>query len=81
MLGKIKNVQIGQVLKIKELEEDDRRKTVTRRFIVIAIYPYHVLCKDKFGIRRSFSYGDLLNMGFEIQNAVCDSHRRLKIEM
>ena len=45
---------------------------------VIAVYPHHILTIDRStGIRRSFSYGDLISMNIERQS---DEMEALKAE-
>lgn len=35
-------------------------------YVVIDVYPYHVLTRDtKTGVKRSFNYGDLITLGIE----------------
>ena len=67
---RINNVHIGDVIKIKENEEDPGRwGKPLREYEIIEIYPRIVLTMDKkTGFRRSFSYGDLLTMGLENQD-------------
>jgi len=66
---KIKNVQIGQEITVKEGEN---KHQVLVTYEVYAIYPHHVLvrryCPDAdVYIRRSISYGDLVQLGLEAQ--------------
>ena len=71
---RIHNVHIGDVIKIKENEENPGRwGKPFREYEIIEIYPRIVLTRDKkTGFRRSFSYGDLLTMGLENQDSVED---------
>lgn len=66
---RIHNVHIGDVIKIKENEENPGKwGKPFREYEIIEIYPRIVLTRDKkTGLRRSFSYGDLLTMGLENQ--------------
>lgn len=75
---RIHNVHIGDVIKIKENEEDPGRwGKPLREYKIIEIYPRIVLTMDKkTGFRRSFSYGDLLTMGLENQDSEIETMRR-----
>lgn len=35
------------------------------KYTVEKIYPYHVLCINRYGIRRAFCYGTLVQLGIE----------------
>lgn len=75
---RIHNVHIGDVIKIKENEEDPGRwGKQLREYEIIEIYPRIVLTRDKkTGFRRSFSYGDLLTMRLENQDPEIETMRR-----
>ena len=75
---RISNIQIGTIIKTehKSIEEPletrgrGRHQAVseTREYEVTAVYPYMVQARDrKTGFKRSFSYGELIMMGFECQ--------------
>lgn len=67
---RIRNIHIGDTIKIK-INDEDRigRASKYCEYEVIGVYPRNVLTKDKkTGFRRSFSYGDLLTMGLENQD-------------
>ena len=70
---RIRNIHIGDTIKIK-INDEDRigRASKYCEYEVIGVYPRNVLTRDKkTGFRRSFSYGDLLTMGLENQDPVC----------
>lgn len=75
---RIRNIQIGTIIKTehKSIEEPletrgrGRHQVIseTREYEVTAVYPYMVQTRDrKTGFKRSFSYGELIMMGFECQ--------------
>ena len=45
--------------KIKMRTKSDKKYIITK-WTVIKVYPFHVLCKNQFGTRSCFSYGDLI---------------------
>lgn len=44
---------------------DDTGNRKEHTYTVIAVFPHMVLAKDTNGIKRCFSYGDLVCMGLE----------------
>ncbi len=64
----IKNVKVGDILKIQEEDEDGNKKTVS--YEVTNVYKYIVRAiSRKRHAPRYFGYGDLVMMGLEWQGA------------
>lgn len=78
MLSKIKHVQIAQIIKVDDTVEHSNKERIVRKYRVIAIYPFHVLCVDKIGIKRCFSYGHLIQLGYEKQKPDIEAIRKLQ---
>lgn len=83
---RIRNIHIGTIIKTEHriIEEpletrgrgQHRFISETREYEVTAIYPYMVqACDCKTGLKRCFSYGDLLTMGIEHQGAEVEDMR------
>ena len=75
---RIRNIHIGDTIKIK-INDEDRigRASKYGEYEVIGVYPRNVLTRDKkTGFCRSFSYGDLLTMGLEIQKPKIETMRK-----
>lgn len=75
---RIRNIHIGDIIKTthKSIEEPLETRgrgqhqivSEIRKYEVTAVYPYMVQARDrKTGFKRSFSYGELIMMGFECQ--------------
>lgn len=75
---RICNIHIGDIIKTthRSIEEpletrgrgQHRFISETREYEVTAAYPYMVQARDrKTGLKRSFSYGELIMMGLEWQ--------------
>lgn len=67
-MNKIQHISVGDIIKNEETAYDGfgSRDKITREYVVIDVYPYHVLTRDtKTGVKRSFSYGDLITLGIE----------------
>ena len=63
---KIKNTKVGDIIKVKETNEDEISSWP--EYKVVAVYTYIVLAMAKRGKeKRCFSYGDLVKMGREAQ--------------
>lgn len=62
MIRKVRNVKIGQTIKIIDAGDDNK---IEKKYTVIKVYPFHVLTKNAIGIKRCFSYGHLVQMGLE----------------
>ena len=62
MIRKVRNVKIGQTIKIIDVGDDNK---IEKKYTVIKVYPFHVLTKNAIGIKRCFSYGHLVQMGLE----------------
>lgn len=76
-MNKIQHISVGDIIKNEETayEGFGLKDRITREYIVIGVYTYHVLTRDtKTGAKRSFSYGDLITMGLEVQGAEVDMH-------
>lgn len=76
-MNKIQNIQVGYIIKSEETSYEGfgLKDKITRQYIVISVYPYHVLTRDiKTGIKRSFNYGDLITLGIECQCADVEMH-------
>lgn len=65
----IKHLKIGDVISVEKITET---KTIKRDYEVIGIYPYMVRTKEKNKKGRAryrcFSYGDLIQLGYEMQS-------------
>lgn len=76
-MNKIQRISVGGIIKNEETayEGFGLKDRITREYVVIGVYPYHVLTRDtKTGAKRSFSYGDLITMGLEFQGAEVEMH-------
>lgn len=76
-MNKIQHISVGDIIKNEETayEGFGSREKITREYVVIDVYPYHILTRDiKTGVKRSFSYGDLITLGIEHQGADVDRH-------
>lgn len=71
---KVKSVKVGDVIAIEEEIEENCKEY--QKYTVIKVFPYHVLCVNKLNFRRSFSYGDLVTMGKEVQEPRLEAMRR-----
>ena len=71
-MNTIQNIKVGDKISNIEMQYDDlysKRKT-HRDYIVVGVFPHHVLTRDaKTGMKRSFSYGELVTLGLECQDA------------
>lgn len=76
-MNKIQHISVGDIIKNEETayEGFGSRDKITMEYVVIDVYPYHVLTRDiKTGVKRSFSYGDLITLGIEHQGADVEMH-------
>lgn len=76
-MNKIQHISVGNIIKNEETayEGFGLKDKITREYVVISVYPYHVLARDKkTGVKRSFSYGDLITLGIEHQCSDVDRH-------
>lgn len=67
-MNKIQHISVGDIIKKEETTYEGfcSRDKITREYVVIDVYPYHVLARDtKTGVKRSFNYGDLITLGIE----------------
>lgn len=71
---KVKTVKVGEVIGVDEEIEENCKKY--QKYIVIKVFPHHVLCINQLKFRRSFSYGDLVTMGKEVQEPRIEAMRR-----
>ncbi len=75
----IHNIKTGD--RIRKKRDREERELFGKSEVVwevIAVYPHHILTIDRStGIRRSFSYGDLIAMNIERQS---DEMEALKSE-
>ena len=62
MIRKVRNVKIGQTIKIIDAGDDNK---IEKKYSVIKVYRFYVLKKNAIGIKRCFSYGHLVQMGLE----------------
>ncbi len=63
---KIKNTKVGDIIRVKETNEDDISSWL--EYKVTEVYSYIVRAKAKRGRKnRCFSYGDLVKLGMEPQ--------------
>lgn len=79
MERKIKHIKIGDRIRTKR-DMSERELFCKSEVVweVISVYPHHILTIDRStGIRRSFSYGDLIVMNIERQS---DEMEALKAE-
>lgn len=64
---KITNTKVGDILKVREEDEDGVKSTV--EYKVTNVYPYQLMAMTRRGRKkRFFSYGDLVKMGLESQS-------------
>ncbi len=66
-MADVKHVHPGDMIKLHtygELLPDGHYESIWKEWMVIDVYPHHVLCECD-GIRESFSYGELVQMGLE----------------
>lgn len=61
----VRCMKVGDVLRASVEREDSRKEKET--YTVKRVFPFNVLAEDGKGVRRSFSYGDLIRMGVERQ--------------
>ena len=71
---KVKSVKVGEVIGVDEEIEENCKKY--QKYTVIKVFPHHVLCVNQLKFRRSFSYGDLITMGKEVQEPRIEAMRR-----
>ncbi|MCD8206801.1 MAG: hypothetical protein LUD72_02580 [Bacteroidales bacterium] len=67
MMAEIKNVHPGDLIMFRrrgKLKPDGHYDEIIEEWMVVDVYPHHVLCECD-GIRESFSYGELVQMGLE----------------
>lgn len=70
------DAKIGDKITLSETIHgfDDTGNKKERTYTITAIYPHMVLAEHK-GIRRCFSYGDLVRLGLQKQHPVYESLR------
>lgn len=71
-MNTIQHIKVGdKISNIETCYEDlHSKRKVMRDYIVVGVFPHHVLTRDaKTGIKRSFSYGELVTLGLEYQGA------------
>lgn len=76
-MNKIQHISVGDIIKNEETayEGFGLKDKITREYVVIDVYPYHVLTRDtQTGVKRSFNYGDLITLGIEHQGADVEMH-------
>lgn len=76
-MNKIQHISVGDIIKNDETayEGFGLKDKITREYVVIDVYPYHVLTRDtKTGAKRSFNYGDLITFGIEHQGSDVEMH-------
>lgn len=66
-MKQIKHAKIGQVIKNIENDVLERSKTYYTEYTITEIYRFHVVAVNQFGVRKSFSYGELVQRGIEMQ--------------
>ena len=76
MQGQIKHVRIGQQLTVYDDPDHGEKKGKKRDYTVTGIYKYHVVAEDRYGNRRAFSLGHLIQMGLERQEPRFEAMRR-----
>lgn len=59
-------IKPGTVIKTKNFDACNRY--IIEKWTVKKIYPHHVLCENKIGLRRCFCYGDLIVNGIVKQS-------------
>lgn len=66
-MKRITHAKVGQI--IKDIENDvlERSKTYATEYRITEIYRFHVVAVNKYGVRKSFSYGELVKRGIEMQ--------------
>ncbi|MCD8207702.1 MAG: hypothetical protein LUD72_07180 [Bacteroidales bacterium] len=67
MMTKTRNVRPGDMIMFRRhgnLKQDGHYETIIEEWMVVDVYPNHVLCECD-GIRESFTYGELVQMGLE----------------
>ena len=67
----IRNVKVGDILKIQEENEDGSKKAVSYRVTDVYHYMVRALSMNR-NIPRCFSYGDLAMMGLEWQGVASE---------
>lgn len=74
------DAKIGDKITIAETVHgfDDTSNCKDRTYTITAIYPHMALAECN-GIRRCFSYGDLVRLGIQKQSAVYEALRKERI--
>lgn len=66
-MKRVRFAEVGKIVKIKEDPDFDKKGRVEREYKITEVYPHHVVAVNNIGIRRSISYGELVQMGIEGQ--------------
>lgn len=59
---KIRCPEIGDMIKMTVPVTDNGRYE-SKTFEVVGVYPHHIVCKDRLGVKESFSNADLVTKG------------------
>ena len=74
---RVKHVKVGEKITVNETTDDGIKRRVT--YSIIGVYPFCVLGRNKAGMKRSFSYGDLVIEGKEYQGADAEVLKNEKV--
>jgi hypothetical protein len=77
------DVKIGtEIVLIESLHGfDDAKQKIERKYIVKKVYPFMVLAENENGIKRCFSYGDLVRLGKQMQAGRFEALRKERDEL
>lgn len=82
-MDRIRHVNVGDVIETEETYIEDwyTREKKKREYVVVAVYPYFALAREiATGIKRSFSYGELVMLGLEYQGAEYEDQKQNRLQ-
>lgn len=82
-MNRIRHVNVGDIIETNEVYIEDwyTRGKHKYEYEVVSVYPFFVLARDVHsGTKRSFSYGELIMLGLECQDAEYEDEKKNRLQ-